>query len=462
MNVLHPYQPLRSCMRGLRGPWQRTLARVACGVLASWGLLAQAGPTIERWTHANGAKIAHVAAPNLPMLDMQIDVDGGDRRDPAAQAGLASVTAWLLDKGTQATPGHPALDENATAEAWADLGAEFQASTSPDRLTVRLRTLTQPDLLQRAVALAARQLAAPAFDPATWARERERLTAAWQEAQTRPETHAQRRFTAAVYGNHPYGYEPRPETWNAIDSADLHAFYRQHARLCDARVTLVGAVDRTRADALVAQLLAGWQPHGCPSLPVVPEVAALTAAQNIRLPFASAQAHVYVGQPGVARSDPDYFALLVGNHILGGGGFTSRLMKEIRERRGLTYGVSSHFTPYRHAGAFEVGMQTRPDQAAQAVALIRQELQRFVQDGPTEAELKAAQAALINGFALRLDSNRKLLDNVANMAWHDLPANYLDTWPQHIARVTREQVRRAFQRVLQPDRMVTVVVGGTP
>lgn len=459
MNTFRLFKPFRlRC--GPRGSWHRTLARLVCGVLASGCLIAQAGPPIEHWTHANGVRIAHVVSPNLPMLDVQVDVDGGDRRDPAAQAGLASATAWLLGKGIRATAEQPAQDENAIADAWADLGAQFEASTSPDRFSVHLRTLTQPDLLQRAVAQAARQLAAPAFDPATWTRERERLIAAWQEAETRPETHAQRRFAAAVYGQHPYGHEARPETWNAIDSADLHTFYRQHARLCDARVTLVGAIDRAAADALVAQLLAGWQPHGCPALPAVPEIAALTEAQDLRLPFASAQAHVYVGQPGVARADPDYFALLVGNHILGGGGFTSRLMKEIRERRGLTYGVSSHFTPFRHAGAFEISLQTRPDQAAQAVDLIQQELRRFVQDGPTEAELKAAQAALVNGFALRLDSNRKLLDNVANMAWHDLPTDYLDTWPQHVARVTREQIRRAFQRVLQPNRMVTVVVGG--
>jgi len=211
---------------------------------------------------------------------------------------------------------------------------------------------------------------------------------------------------------------------------------------------------------LAERLLAGWTAHGCSSLPTVPEVTALKEAQQIREPFAAAQAQVLVGQPGIARSDPDFLVLTVGNHILGGGGFNSRLMREIREKRGLTYGVYSYFSPGRHAGAFTVGLQTRPDQAAQAVALVHEELRRFVQDGPTDAELAEAKASLINGFALRLDSNRKLLDNVASLAWNGLPLDYLDTWTTQVQAITREQVVRAFQRVLQPDRMVTVVVGG--
>jgi zinc protease len=192
----------------------------------------------------------------------------------------------------------------------------------------------------------------------------------------------------------------------------------------------------------------------------VQEVAALTEAQAIRVPFDAAQAHVLVGQPGYKRNDPDFFALLVGNHILGGGGFVSRLTEQVREKRGLSYSVYSYFSPGLHAGAFTVGLQTRPDQAAQALAVVQEVVAGFVRDGPTEAELQAARSNLIGGFALRIDSNRKLLDNVANIAWNRLPLNYLDTWTQQIERVTAADVRRAMARVLQPQRMVTVVLGG--
>jgi len=451
---------MRHHMNPVKPMW-RTLF-VFVGLCLAGLHTAWAGLPIQHWTHANGAQVYLVETRTLPMLDVQIDVDAGSRRDPSPQAGLAAATAQLLDSGVAATADQPALDENALTEAWADLGAEFGATATLDRLSIRLRSLTDPVLLQPAVQLAARQLAQPAFPVSVWARERQRLTAAWQEAQTRPDTLAERRFAQAVYGKHPYGQEATPDTWKRIEVADMQVFFQRYAQVCDARVTLVGAIDRASADRLVQTLLAGWTDHGCQVRPALPEVGHLAMAANVNEPFAAAQAQVLVGQPGVARSDPDYFALTVGNHILGGGGFASRLMHEIREKRGLTYGVYSSFMPGRHAGAFTVGLQTRPDQAAQAVALIQSEIHRFVQDGPSDQELAEAKAALVNSFALRVDSNRKLLENVAGLAWNGLPLNYLDTWQQQVQGVTREQVRRAFQRVLQPDKMVTVVVGGKP
>lgn len=443
----------------------RVTRRWATGwvVALAWvAFAAQAALPIDHWVRPDGARVYLVRTDALPMLDVQVDVDAGSRRDPAHVAGLAGATALMLGKGVAPAAGRPGLDENALVEAWADLGAQFGVTASSDRMSFTLRTLVEPDLLQAAVGLAARQLAAPAFPAEVWVRERQRLQAGWQDAQTRPATVAGRRFAEAVYGSHPYGQEPRPDTWAAIDTTAMRDFYRRHARACDARITLVGAMDRPAADALVQRLLAGWADHGCAPLPPVAEVAPLAAAQRLDVPFPAAQAQVLIGQPGMARSDPDFLPLTVGNHVLGGGGFTSRLMQELREKRGLTYGVYSYFSPGRHAGAFTVGVQTRPDQATQAVDLVHQELRRFLEEGPTEQELAEAKASLINGFALRLDSNRKLLDTVAGMAWNDLPLDYLDRWTEQVAAIDRAQVLRAFRRVLQTDRWVTVVVGGAP
>lgn len=422
--------------------------------------LLWAAPPIEQWTQPSGVRVQLLTLTALPMLDVQIDFDGGSRRDPAEQAGLAQATALMLDKGVAAQPGIPALNENELVEAWADLGAQFTIQTTADRLSLRLRTLSQADIRQDAVALAARQLAAPAFPEVVWLRERERLVAGWQQAQTRPNVVAERHFQAAVMGVHPYGFEPRPQTWARIGVDDMRDFYARHVRACDARVTLVGAVSRVQAEAIVQQLMSGLIERPCNPLPAIADVAPLAAAQTLRVPFAAVQAQIWIGQPGFPRSDPDFMALTLANHILGGGGFSSRLMQEIRERRGLTYGISSFFSPGRHAGPFAVTMSTRPEQAAEAVALIQQELRRFVSEGPTDAELAEAKASLINGFALRLDSNRKLLDNVAAMAWHDLPADHLATWTTRMGAVTRQQVQSAVQRVLDPDRMVTVILGG--
>lgn len=422
--------------------------------------LAQAAIPIQHWVHASGAKVYLVESPSIPMLDIQINVDGGSRRDPAAQAGLASATAGMLSAGVRAHAGQPAMDENQLGEAWTDLGAQFGASASAERFSLSLRTLTEPDLLRRAVALAARQMAAPAWPEPVWQRERERTLAAMQEAQTQPATHAARAFYAAVYGQHPFGVEARPHTLTAISVADIERFYRRHVAACRAQITLVGAVERGRANQIVDELMAAIGEHGCPVLEKVPEVEPLKAAVESRLPFDAAQAQVLIGQPGIRRDDPDFFPVFVGNYILGGGGFVSRLTTQVREKRGLSYSVYSYFAPGLHAGAFQLGLTTRPDQADEAVKVATDEVARFVAQGPTEDELKSAKDFLINGFALRLDSNRKLLDNVANIAWYGLPLDYLETWKDRVRAVTVGDVTRAFGRVLQPDRMVTVVVGG--
>ncbi len=150
---------------------------------------------------------------------------------------------------------------------------------------------------------------------------------------------------------------------------------------------------------------------------------------------------------------------MVGNHILGGGGFTSRLMEQVREKRGLSYSVYSNFAPGLHAGAFVIGLQTRSDQAPEAIKVSQQVLADFVANGPTDAELRAAKDNLIGGFALRIDSNRKLLANVANIAWNGLPLDYLEHWTERVEALTAGEVRAAMARMLQPERMVTLAVG---
>lgn len=420
---------------------------------------AWAGIPIQHWTQPQGARVYLVESPAIPMVDVQIDLDAGSRRDPADQPGLANLMASSTSNGVRASHAGPALDENQLSEAWADLGASFGGSASADRMSFALRSLTYPDILDQAVALAARQIGEPAFPEAPWLRDRPKLIASLKEANTRPATLAARAFNRAVYGNHPYGYEPTEASLLRTHVQHLRDLHARVLRACAVQVSIVGALNRTQADALVTKLLARLPQAGCVKPPPVPEVQPLVAASEQRIAFASAQAHVLVGQPGFKRNDPDFFALTVGNHILGGGGFTARLTEEVREKRGLTYSVYSFFAPGLHAGAFTVGLQTRPDQAEQALALVREVLSRFVAQGPSDKELQAAKDNLMGGFALRIDSNKKLLDNVANIAWNRLPLDYLDTWTQQIDKLTAADVRAAMARVLQPDRMATVVLG---
>ncbi|MDO9402997.1 MAG: pitrilysin family protein [Polaromonas sp.] len=420
---------------------------------------------IQHWTQPGGARVYLVESPAIAMLDVQIDFDGGARREPASQAGLARATAALLSDGIAARGGAPALDENELGEAWADLGAQFGASVNSDRMSFSLRTLTEPDLLARSVALAARQIGEPSFPEAIWLRDRQKWAAGIRESYTRPASVIGKTYAKAVYGDHPYGFEATEASLGNIGVADMRAFYGQAVAACRARISMVGAVTRAQADAIAQRLLARLPQVPCASLsplPPVPEVATLTAASEQRIAFDSAQAHIMIGQPGYKRMDPDYFSMMLGNYILGGGGFVSRLANEVREKRGLTYSVYSYFSPGLHAGAFTIGLQTRPDQAAEAVQVSRQVLQAFVADGPTEAELQAAKDNLIGGFALLIDSNAKLLGNISNIAWNDLPLDYLDTWTQKVNAVTVADVRAAVARKLQPDRMATVILGAAP
>jgi zinc protease len=435
----------------------RALGALVCAAAsgASWAALP-----IQQWTQPGGAGVWLVESHGLPMVDVQIDFDAGGRREPAQKAGLAGIAASMSGKGVAARGGLPALDENQWSEAWADLGAGFGANAGSDRMSFTLRSLTDPKLLAAALQLGARQLGEPAFPDDVWQRERQRYAASLREEMTRPASVAGRAYSAAVYSGHPYGYETTEESLARIATSDMREWFATYLRPCRAKVSIVGDVTRAQADSIATALLARLPQSACEPLPPVAEVPALAAPVVRNIPFNSAQAHVLIGQPGYKRSDPDYFPLLVGNYILGGGGFVSRLTSEVREKRGLSYSVYSYFSPGLHAGAFTLGLQTRPDQAAQAIRVSREVLARFMAEGPTEAELKAAKDYLVGSFALRIDSNAKLLDNVANIAWHGLPLDYLDTWTKQVERVTIPEIRAAFARKLQPDRMVTVVVGG--
>ena len=437
----------------------RAVLAVATVVFAAG---AHAAVPIQHWTLPSGAKIYLAATNALPIVDVQIDFDAGGRRDPPAQAGLASVTAGMVEKGLRASGSDPAMDQNALGEAWADLGANFDVGAGSDRTSFTLRTLSNPALLDKAVRLAAREIGEPAFPEDVWKRERERINAAIREANTKPATIAEKAFSQAVYGTHPYGLDTTEATLARIDVATMRQRYEQLIVPCRAKVSIVGAVTREQAGEIATALLSRLpsSSSACAELPPVPEVAPLTAAKEERIAHDSAQAHVIIGQPGYRRADPDHFALNLGNYVLGGGGFVSRLTEEVREKRGLAYSVYSTFSPGLHAGAFRIGFQTRPDQADEAVKVSRDVLAKFVAEGPSAAELKAAKDNLIGGFPLLLDSNRKLLGNVANIAWNDLPLDYLDTWTARMNAITASDIKAAFARQLQPERMVTVVVGG--
>lgn len=414
-------------------------------------LSVQAGVTIQNWTTAQGSRVYFVESRSLPIVDVQVDFRAGGAEVPAGKAGLAGLARGLLDAGA----GN--LDEDAIANRVADLGAQIGGGVDMDRASVSLRTLSSPAERDGAVDLLATLIQQPTFPAAAVEREKSRSIAGLKESDTQPDAILSRRFAAAVFPDHPYGRLPSVDTLASLTRDDLVDFHRRHYTAAAAVISIVGDVSRGEAEAIATRLTASLPVGQAPAQPVD---ALPAAGQTIRVPHPSAQAHIAVGQPGIRRGDPDFFPLVVGNYILGGGGFVSRLTREVREKRGYAYSVYSYFSPQRSVGPFQIGLQTKGSQADDALNVVAETLGSFLKDGPTESELKAAKENLINGFALRLDSNRKMLEQVAVIGSYGLPLDYLDTYRAKVSAVTVAQIRDAFRRHISPEHLMTVVVGG--
>lgn len=411
--------------------------------------LAQAGAPIEHWQTPAGTRVYFVSSPALPILDVQLDFAAGSMFDPAGKSGLASLTHSLLDLGAGD------LDETAISSQLADVGATLGGSADTDRASISLRTLAQADKRQAALAVLERVLGQPRFEPSIFQREQARSIATLKDALTRPDTLASRAFWEALYPGHPYGRQVTPESLATIGAGELRNFWLKHYTAANATLTLVGDIPRAEAEA-IAQRLSAVLPAGeAVSLPAPPVAG---AGRVVALPHGATQAHIYVGMPAIARGDPDFFPLVVGNYTLGGGGFVSRLMQEVREKRGFAYSVHSYFAPMKQSGPFQIGLQTKRSQAREALQVVQQVLHDFLRSGPSPQELAAAKANLVGSFPLRLDSNRKMLDHVAMMGFYGLPLDYLDNYQARIRAVTVEDIRRAFARHVQPEKLITVTV----
>ena len=412
---------------------------------------------------SNGSKAYLIQTNAIPMVDIEISIDAGSRYDPKDQSGLASLTAAMLTRGIGWQGG--ILNEAQQADAIAELGASISASASGERAIVRARSLSKPDIFDPLLQLLVASVSKPIFDASILIREKQRVSAAIQEGDTKPEVVLQKRFRQEVFGNYPLARSPSIESIAAIKEGDLKRFHQDFYRQDRVIVNIVGNVDPAKAKQIAEQIINALPVKG-PAIPALPPLERSPiepeSKRLIRIPFQTQQTHIAMGMTAITRDNPDYFPLLVGNYVLGGGGFVSRLVGEVRDKRGFAYSVFSYFQPGRDTGTFEAGLQTRNDQADQALNVLQETIARFIEDGPSEAELAAAKANLINGYPLRLDSNRKLLDNLSAITWNQLPLNTLDVWTQQVAAVKKDDVRNAFKRHLDMRRMISVLVGGAP
>jgi zinc protease len=431
----------------------KIIKAIGIATLCCISTFAYATPKIQHWQSASGAKVLFVEDHDIPMLDVAVTLPAGSSFDAADKSGVAGLTHQLLDAGSEG------LSEDEISRGMADIGAQFGGGFDADRSSMSLRTLSSASERDKVLDIMARVLQHPEFPEAILAREKVRLIAALKEAETKPESIAAKAFQKAVFGTHPYALLGSGEVASVekITVQDLRDFYRAHYQAAHAVVAIMGDATRAQAEAIAQQLTAQLPQSATPS--ALPNVTMKIAASEQRISHPASQSHILIGAPGVARGDPDFFPLYVGNYTLGGGGFASRLMNEVREKKGLAYDVYSYFMPLKQPGAFQIGLQTKKEQADEALKLVRNTLADFIAKGPTEKELLAAKQNIIGGFPMRIDSNRKILDYLSIIGFYNLPLTYLDGFTQGIDSVTVAQIREAFSRHVDPQAMAIVIVG---
>jgi zinc protease len=414
---------------------------------------AWATPNIQHWTTANGARVYFIHTGELPMVDVSVVFDAGAARD-GNKPGLAQLSNALLPEGA----GN--LNADAIAERFDSLGAQFGTEAARDMAVVSLRSLTKSEVLQPALKTMALVLAKPTMPAEAFERVRKHMESALQRQLQSPSSLASRAFYHLLYDDYPYAHLPlgTPEGLADLTRDDALDFYQRYYVGNNAVIAIVGALDRTQAEQLAERIMGGL-PAGepAPALSPVPEI---KKSEEKAIAYPSTQTTVILGTLGMRRADPDYFPLYVGNHILGGSGLVSRISVELREKRGLTYSAHSYFIPMRCYGPYILALQTRNEQAEEALKVLRETLEDFIATGPSEEELHLAKQNITGGFPLRIDSNGKKVQYLAMIGFYNLPLDYLERFTPQVEAVTITQIQEAFQKRVNLDKMITVMVGG--
>ena len=410
------------------------------------------GVKIQSWKSDKGAKVMFVNAPQLPMIDIRLVFNAGSARD-GAQPGIARLTNTMLSQSA----GDWTTDE--IAEQFEAVGANFSVSALRDMALMSLRSLTDEKLMAQAINTFKAVIAKPVFKQDEVDRKKAHQLISIQNQLQSPGSIANKTFYEAVYKGHPYAHSSigAKESVSAIKIEDLKSFYNRYYVAANLTIAIVGNVDQKQAHALAEELTAGLG-KGTPA-EKLPELKLPKQAQTVHTEYAATQTHILVGQPGMKRGDADYYNLYVGNHILGGSGFGSRIMQEIREKRGLAYSSYSYFVPMQVQGPFTMGLQTKNAKTVEALDILNKTLLDFIDKGPTQEELEHSKNNITGGFPLRVDSNKDITEYLAVIGFYNLPLDYLNTFNGEVNAVTVESIKDAFKRRVHPDKLTTITVG---
>lgn len=407
---------------------------------------------IEHWLTKNGVPVYFVPKNEIPIIDIGVLFHAGSAQD-GNSPGIAQFTAQMLDQGTEN------LNADQIASRFETVGAHYNPTINQDMTILNLRSLSAPQFFNPAISTFSSLLKNATFPQnAIDRRKKQFLIALQQEAQI-PTAIATKIFYQTLYAHHPYA---TPLLGNKISIEQLSQekllnFYHRNYVSENAMIAIVGNVTQAKAMNIAEQIstmLAKGKKSIPPNTPSSPQLKNLL----IKIPYPSKQTTLLLGQLSMAVNDPNYFPLVVGNQILGGGILTSRLFNEVRDKRGLSYGINSGFKPLQAKGPFFILLQTRRDQADKALSLTQQILKNFIDKGPTLQEVQETKQALIGSFPLSITSNAGILAATEKIGFYQLPLDYLDTYQQKINSVSLEQIKHAFQRI-KPEKMIVIMLG---
>lgn len=420
--------------------------------------LSQSAPTvrhlnIQEWRTSAGSKVLFVEAHELPMFDIQLTFAAGSSRD-GNKLGVALLTNAMLNEGVKGK------DVTAIAKTFEGVGADFSNGSYRDMAVVSLRSLTETKKSQVALDLLTEVISAPTFPKNSFVRLKNQLLTGFEIDKKTPSKIMTKAFYDNLYNNHPYAHNiaGNPESIKSITVNDLESFYKKTYTAKNLVIAIVGNLSKKQAEE-IAEKISSSLPAG----ELLPAISSPSPAKagKYHTEFTSQQMHISMGELGVTRNDPDYVALSVGNQILGGGNLTSRLMKEVRELRGLTYGIYSGFSTMQVAGPFSIGLQTRAEMTEGTIELIKQVVRDYLASGPTQQELDDTKREIAGNFPLVNASNGSIVGQLGAIGFYNLPLDYLEDYMSKVQALTVEQVKKAMNKHINVDDFIIVTVGPT-
>ncbi len=406
----------------------------------------------QKWQTKNGARVVFYQANDVPMLDIYVAFAAGSAYD-GKLFGLSALTTNLLNQG------NGPFDATQIAENLDQTGAQFNAENSRDIALFHLRTLNHDEALNPATETFSLIITKPQFRQDAFNREKNQLLSLILQKQESPDEIANIEFFNKLYGDHPYAHPINGTSLsvNKIQPWQVRDFYKQYFVGSNAIIVMVGAISQEKATQLAEKIIAAL-PKGEPA-PAIVQAQPLIKPEQTTIPFPSSQTILRLGQLGITHQHPDYFPLLMGNYILGGGAMVSQLAIEIREKRGLSYNVNSQLIPMPANGAFIIALSTKTNQAEKALQVSRETLNHFLNHGPTEKELADAKQYLAGSFSLSLASNSSIANMLLRIAFYNLPDDYLDTYVAQLENVSTLDIKRAFKAFIQPENLLQITVG---